>query len=110
MSNDNVLEGVACPKCGYKDDFAVQGVTTFNPVTDDGASEFEGIEFPYPFHACCGKCGYDGNWAEFNGIKGWECSNCGNVGVDCSELLIDKELVEHCPDCCSTEINYLKRR
>jgi len=35
--NTNCLKGLRCPKCGYEDQFSIQGVVTLT-VTDNGSS------------------------------------------------------------------------
>jgi DNA-directed RNA polymerase subunit RPC12/RpoP len=62
--NDNCLSDVACPKCGYRDRFDIVCVASFD-FTDDGTSDFEGIEYDRTAYTSCHSCGHGGPHSEF---------------------------------------------
>lgn len=53
--NENSLRDIACPKCGNRSSFAISSQTTFF-FSDEGASEFTGIEFDNDSSAQCMGC------------------------------------------------------
>ncbi len=60
MTNENVLEGYACPKCHSEAPFDIDATTTFLRVDDDGHTETMGMDWnsESPFRCCtCGHCG-----------------------------------------------------
>ena len=107
--NDNVLAGARCPKCKAEGPFSIQGVALFEDVTDDGTVNYSDVSFPYPLVASCCRCGYVDAWGYFNKASHWECSNCAGGGV-VSELHLNKNLEEVCPDCGSTDVGYTEEK
>jgi len=63
--NDNVLYGIACPKCEAESPFNINGWATFLMVNDDGCSEFEGMEWDEECSITCKSCGHTGIIADF---------------------------------------------
>lgn len=56
-TNQNVLEGVECPSCGFADQFEVDGEGVFT-LTDDGAVFAREFEYSTQAMMTCLECGY----------------------------------------------------
>lgn len=67
MSNSNVLESTACPKCGYTDRFRIDLVTVVGEVTDDGLADSWSPEWSPNARMFCGACDYVGVVRDFTG-------------------------------------------
>ena len=65
MTNENVLEGIACPKCNSEGPFDINCYATFLNVTDDGCSEFEGMDWGEESDITCKACGHVGIIEDF---------------------------------------------
>jgi hypothetical protein len=65
MTNENCLEGIRCPQCGYEDAFRIEAQITVY-VTDDG-TEDEGGHYAWdgesPCH--CAECDHAGTIKDF---------------------------------------------
>lgn len=70
--NENCLEDVACPECGYRDRFIIQATSSFI-MQDDGTSEFGDVEYDGHNYIACESCGHDGKVSEFT-IKGLDAA------------------------------------
>ena len=57
MPNTNCLEGMACPVCGYEDNFLIQ-VTTWMNVYDDGTDDHTDVNWDATSPCECGECGH----------------------------------------------------
>ena len=64
MSNDNCLEGMACPVCGATESFEIE-VKVLAVVRDDGWTEFEGSDWDDESFCLCRECGLAGKVADF---------------------------------------------
>lgn len=64
MANTNVLEGIACPVCGFQERFDIEATSMF-AFTDDGAEDFGDVEFSEASEIQCGQCGHYGYVKEF---------------------------------------------
>lgn len=64
--NENVLEGVSCPRCGRDDEFRVVAEVTVN-VTDDGSEEADGSIHTWGDESwtLCPECEFEGEWDAF---------------------------------------------
>ena len=62
--NENCLEDVACPKCGYRLRFIIQATSSFI-MGDSGTSEFGDVEYNDDSYIACDSCGQDGKISEF---------------------------------------------
>ena len=74
MSNENCLKGIRCPKCGQEDMFYIVGTATFE-LTDDGASEFQNLEWDDESMVRCPQCNWWGKRKEFSSLArpwSWE--------------------------------------
>ncbi|PKM46904.1 MAG: hypothetical protein CVV05_00370 [Gammaproteobacteria bacterium HGW-Gammaproteobacteria-1] len=65
-TNTNCLEGMRCPspECGSEGAFRIVGLTTAT-MGDDGADEYEGLEYDGKAPCRCVACGHQGIVAEF---------------------------------------------
>ena len=59
--NENCLDGIKCPKCGYEDKFLIE-MSSAIPLTDEGTD----------FHG-------DTTWGEMSYIECFGCSHSGRV-------------------------------
>lgn len=60
MSNDNVLEGLACPSCGSEEPFNIE-VTTIVRAWDSGTEDtYADNEWTDESYADCGACTWAG--------------------------------------------------
>ena len=59
MANTNVLEGMACPKCGSEGPFNIL-ITALATVYDDGTDEQFDTEWDEDSRCDCIACGYSG--------------------------------------------------
>lgn len=64
MTNDNCLEGLACPKCGNDSELIIEA-KTLAAVTDDGAEAFGDMEWDESSFAQCPECKHHGCLREF---------------------------------------------
>ena len=62
--NENCLEDVACPKCGYRHRFIIQATSSFI-MEDSGTSEFGDVEYDDNNYIACDSCGNDGTVGDF---------------------------------------------
>ena len=60
MTNDNVLEGIRCPSCKSEGPFNIVAAATFIDVTDDGVTDFTGVEWSDQSNIVCKMCGRTG--------------------------------------------------
>lgn len=65
MANDNVLAGIKCPKCQSEGPFTIVGTATFLNITDDGCSDFSGLEWNSESDITCDSCGQNGDISVF---------------------------------------------
>jgi hypothetical protein len=65
MANSNVLEGIKCPSCNSEGPFTIVALATFTDVTDDGCTEFEGVEWNQESDITCNSCGQNGDISVF---------------------------------------------
>lgn len=65
MPNENCLEGISCPKCGFEDGFNIRGESIFH-VRDDGTAEFGDVDWDQDSLIVCRNCGHRGTVKEFS--------------------------------------------
>lgn len=65
MANTNVLEGIACPKCGYEEEFAIEATSLFPDVTDAGVGYSSDVEWTNDSFIRCDGCNHEGTVKEF---------------------------------------------
>lgn len=68
QANNNCLEDIACPECGYRDCFIIQATSAFI-MHDSGTSDFGPVDYDDNNYIACDSCGHDGNVSKFT-IKG----------------------------------------
>lgn len=64
MSNNNILEGMACPECGSEGPFAIQGSTSAM-VSDNGIEPYGDFEYEGENFCSCQQCDFDGRVNDF---------------------------------------------
>lgn len=65
MPNDNVLKGMACPKCKSEGPFDIDCTVTFT-VWDDGTDlDYRGIDWEPDSRCVCKNCEYKGTAQNF---------------------------------------------
>ena len=62
--NTNVLQGVACPKCGYETQFLIETIT-MALMTDDGTEETYDTQWNDDSYCECKKCNHSAAVKEF---------------------------------------------
>ena len=68
MPNENVLEGMLCPRCKSEGPFKIHGNAMFL-VYDDGCDSFELLSWEDSDVAECAECGYIGRVRDFREPK-----------------------------------------
>jgi len=66
--NENCLEDIACPHCGNRDRFRVEGRTMFT-MTDNGEDDHADLEYDDDCFAICEYC-HEGNKYSYFRIAG----------------------------------------
>jgi hypothetical protein len=69
MANQNCLQGIACPKCGYGEGFKIAATAVFT-VTDEGTSDYSGVYWDDDSYIQCGNCRHGGEVADFTAREG----------------------------------------
>ena len=65
MPNDNVLDGMACPKCKSEGPFDIDCTATFT-VWDDGTDlEYSNLDWEPASCCTCKSCGHEGDAYNF---------------------------------------------
>lgn len=64
MANENCLEGIKCPKCGYDESFEVE-VTGLVTLTDEGYGYITDGEYDDDSYCRCGNCSHEGKMRDF---------------------------------------------
>lgn len=88
--NENCLENIACPKCGYRDRFLITATTQFT-MTDNGEDDHSDIDYDKSSFAICEKCHHGDKLSEFT-IEGLDdllsqptCDYCGERYPDAGD-------------------------
>jgi hypothetical protein len=63
-TNENCLEGMACPHCGSEGPFEIAGKSWFK-VYDDGTDEFSDVEWDEDSACVCCSCNQQGLVKDF---------------------------------------------
>ena len=58
--NENVLEGIRCPKCGSTARFNIWATALFTDVTDDGSTDFIDMQWDEESAITCVACKHEG--------------------------------------------------
>lgn len=65
MTNDNVLQGIACPKCNSEGPFNIVATAMFLCVGDDGTGDYENVEWNEESDITCCSCSHNGIVEDF---------------------------------------------
>lgn len=66
MSNENCLQGMACPKCGHTESFRISGRIGAR-VTDNGVDDYGDFDWDKDDYCSCGadECEFSGTVRDF---------------------------------------------
>jgi len=98
MPNENCLEGLACPKCGY--DARLQIVcTVLVDFTDDGAVSDANYEYESHSQCDCYKCGHSATVADFReGTVTFNMQRLKNLMTEYNALMEKRDIAMEAED------------
>ena len=64
MANENCLEGIKCPRCGFEDMFKIECTTIFW-MSDSGEEDHGDLEFNSDSYIECNDCAHWGKVRDF---------------------------------------------